>query len=132
MVAVLPSGRRLPLQASRAIPREPGGKDDGRLAWTAPFTLPDGGKGRLELRSVEDAASIHYAVSVAADTNLDVDAIEFVLDIPRAEFLNGRFTPDAAPDVPELAPADQAARLVFFPRQGNDITSARCRERPSG
>lgn len=94
LVAVLPSGRRVPLQTRK---QSPGATRAGNgLVWSAPFTLPDGGRGRMELRSTEDAASIHYSVSVAAETNLEVDSIEFVVDIPRERFVNGQFTADSA------------------------------------
>ena len=62
------------------------------LEWTAPFTLPDGGRGRMELKSIEDGSGVHYSASVTAETDLAVSAIEFVVGIPRAAFLNGKMT----------------------------------------
>jgi hypothetical protein len=87
IVAVLPGGKRVPLQTrgegSGATRR------GGDLAWTAGFTLPDGGRGQLELRSDEDASGFRYTTQLRAETPLDVEAIEFVIDLPRAVFVNG-------------------------------------------
>ena len=97
VVAVLPSGRRILLQ----VRRPSGGtvRQADALVWSAPFTLPDGGKGRIDMQSTEDASSVRYSAAITAETNLEVDAIEFVLDIPRAAFLNGHFTPDHLPPI---------------------------------
>ena len=109
IVAVLPTGRRVPLQVRRESNGAVRQKDDA-LAWTAPFTLPDGGTGRIDLRSTEDSDSVHYSATVAAATNLNVAAIELVIDVPRPAFLNGHFTPDAAPSIllGPLKPLDSA------------------------
>jgi len=97
VVAVLPSGRRVPLQ----VRRESAGavRLGDSLAWSAPFALPDGSRGRIEMQSTEDASSVHYVAAITAETNLDVDAIEFVIDIPRLAFLNGQLTADSAPPI---------------------------------
>ncbi len=92
VIAVLPSGRRVPLQARKQSSGAMRQGDD--LAWTVPFTLPDGGKGRIEIHSVVDVTSVHYAIALTAETNLDVEAIELVLDAPREAFLNGQLTLD--------------------------------------
>ncbi len=98
VVAVLPSGRRIPLQVRGASNGSMGGavRQGDALAWAAPFALPDGSRGRMEMRSFEDASSVRYSVAVTAETNLDVDAIEFVIDIPRQAFLDGRLAPEGA------------------------------------
>ena len=62
-----------------------------------PFALPDGARGRIDVQSAEDVASVRYTVAVTAETNLTVDAIELVLDIPRPAFLNGQLTLDGGP-----------------------------------
>ena len=36
------------------------------------------------MKSEEDAAGLRYTVSVTAESTLEVEAIEFVLDLPRA------------------------------------------------
>ena len=96
VVAVLPSGKRVPLQLRR---EGRGAMRQGRsLAWSVQFTLPDGGRGRLDLKSEEDASGVRYASNVTAETPLAVDAIEFVLDLPRTVFAGGRVSAgDAAP-----------------------------------
>jgi hypothetical protein len=124
VVAVLPSGRRIPLQVRGAS----GGairQDDG-LAWSVPFALPDGSRGRLELQSQESASTVRYSATVTAETNLDVDAIEFVIDIPRPAFLGGQLTVDGARPVVlgPVKPRDgvffrgQATALDFEDRAG--------------
>jgi hypothetical protein len=91
VVAVLPSGRRVPLQTRRAGAGSPGvSRRAGSLAWTTAFELPDGGRGRLDLKSEEDASGVHYSSAVTAQSALTVSAIEFVIDLPRVAFLNGR------------------------------------------
>ncbi len=97
LVAVLPSGRRVPLQVRRdgagAVRR------DNTLAWSCPFTLPDGGRGRMELRAEEDTLGVQYSAMLTAETDLDVAAIEFVIDVPRPAFLKGRVLPDGSKPV---------------------------------
>ncbi len=96
VVAVLPSGKRFPLQLRR---EGRGAMRQGRaLAWSVQFTLPGGGRGRLELKSEEDASGVRYTSNVTAESPLAVDAIEFVLDLPRPVFTDGRVSAgDAAP-----------------------------------
>jgi hypothetical protein len=69
------------------------------LEWSAPFSLPDGDRGRMELKSVEDASGVHYSASVMAETDLTVSAVEFVIELPRAAFVNGSATPHAGQSV---------------------------------
>src|SRR5260370_8122453 len=70
------------------------------LAWSLAFTLPDGGRGRATLKSEEDAAGLRYTVFVTAETALDLDAIEFIFNLPHAPFVKGALTADAAPPIP--------------------------------
>ena len=64
VVAVLPSGKRVPLQ-TRQSGRLPGvARQGAALAWTAAFELPDGGRGRLELKSEEDGSGVRYSSTV--------------------------------------------------------------------
>ena len=97
IVAVLPSGRRVALQVRHLS--EGAVRQGDALAWSSPFTLPDGAKGRIDTQSAEDVTSVRYTASVTAETNLTVDAIDLVLDIPRPAFLNGQLTPDGGPPV---------------------------------
>src|ERR1700678_842834 len=53
VVAVLPSGRRVPLQVRGPSAATVRPKDDS-LIWLASFALPDNAKGRIEVRSTED------------------------------------------------------------------------------
>jgi hypothetical protein len=108
VVAVLPNGRRIPLQV-----RGPSGgatRQGSALLWSLTFMLPDGSKGRMELQSTEDPTSIRYSATVTAQTNLDVEAIELVIDLPRPAFLNGSLT------------ADKAQRVVLGPIQPRNAT----------
>ncbi len=98
IVAVLPSGRRIPVLARR----------DGRgavrqgdqLAWTLTFQLPDGGRGTIALKSEEGAAGVMVSAEVTAETPLDIAALEWTLDLPRPVFLNGRLVPANSEPVP--------------------------------
>jgi hypothetical protein len=139
LVAVLPGGKRVPLMTRR---------DDSRatrqgldLAWSLAFTLPDGGRGRATLKSEEDTTGLRYTVSVAAESALELDAIEFVLDLPHAQFVKGALSADGAPPIPlalvraagpvlfhgdaatlrAAGPADLALDLTFAPRAAVSI-----------
>jgi hypothetical protein len=90
LVAVIPSGRRIPLQVRRD--RGMMRKGDA-LLWTGSFTLPDGGRGRMEVKSEEDASEVRYSAAVTSETPLELDAIELAIDLPRRTFLDGRFSP---------------------------------------
>src|SRR4051794_26993033 len=97
IVAVLPSGRRIPLQTRQSGAGSPGVSRQGTaLAWTAAFELPDGGRGRLELKAAEDASGVRYSSTVTAQSTLTVSAIEFVIDLPRTVFVNGRGAPEGS------------------------------------
>src|SRR5215831_4181493 len=78
VVAVLPSGRRMPLQVRQPGAGSPGATRGNGLAWTASFELPDGGRGRLETKSEEDASGVRYSTTVTAQSALTLSAIEFV------------------------------------------------------
>jgi hypothetical protein len=108
MVAVLPNNKRIPLQKRPA----PVARSGDALAWTAPFSLADGGRGRMELKSVEDSLGVHYSTSVTAETDLTVSAVEFVIDIPRAAFLKGKATPSGGQ--PISIGLEQPQNAVFF------------------
>ncbi len=97
VVAVLPSGRQVALQVRHLS--EGAVRQGNALAWSSPFALPDGARGRIDVQSTEDVTSVRYTVAITAETNLTVDAIELVFDIPRPAFLNGQLTPDGAPPV---------------------------------
>jgi hypothetical protein len=71
VVAVLPSGRRVALQVRRASGNTSEGavRRGDALAWSVPFTLPDGDRGHIDVHSTEDSSSVRYAVTVTAETN---------------------------------------------------------------
>ena len=89
VVAVLPGGKRIPLQVRRD---DRGATRQAGLAWTQPFTLPDGGRGRLALESDETDA-VRYRVTLTAESALEVEGIELELDLPRQPFLGGSVAP---------------------------------------
>jgi hypothetical protein len=94
VVAVIPSGRRVPLQVR--VNRVGARRQGNSLAWTQDFSLPAGGGGRLDTKSEEAASGVKYTTSVTASAPFEITAIEFVLDLPRDLFLTGRATPEGA------------------------------------
>ncbi|MGE5570256.1 MAG: hypothetical protein ACM3S5_14565 [Rhodospirillales bacterium] len=110
LVAVLPSGRRIPLQTRRD--RRGLVRKGDSLLWTGAFELPDGGTGRMEMKSEEDDSGVRYSASVTAETELRVDAIELVIDLPRLVFLNGRVSPDDGEAV-ALAASRPASPVLY-------------------
>jgi hypothetical protein len=110
LVAVLPSGKRAPIQTR--TPRSPMRRERDQLRWSGSFELPDASRGRLDLHSEEDAAGVRYAVQVSAETLLEIDAVEFVLDLPRAVFVNGRMSTDS--EAPVSLPAVKPPDAVFY------------------
>lgn len=108
VVAVLPNGKRVTLQTGRSEASRRG----SALAWSLEFELPDGGHGSIEIKSEEDAAGVHYTTALSAESTLDVDAIEFAVDLPHAAFVNGRVTPDNADAIP-LAMRRPASPILY-------------------
>ena len=108
LVGVLPTARRIPLQVRS--PQRPLRRDGDQMAWSGTFELPDEGQGRFELKSSEDAGGLTYSVTVTATTRLELDAIEWVLDLPRSVFLGGRVGPQGQTERPitPLKPPDGA------------------------
>jgi hypothetical protein len=98
LIAVLPGGKRVPL-----ITRREGGgatRQGPDLVWSLALVLPDGGHGRATMKSEEDDAGLRYTVSVSAESSLELEALEFVLDLPRAPLVKGAVSADGAPAVP--------------------------------
>ena len=110
VIAVLPNGKRIPLQVRRGSSGVV--RQGDALEWSARFTLPDGDAGRMHFQSVEDGAGVHYSASLTAESDLDVSAVEFIIDIPRDAFLNGELTADAGPAI--RIPDRQPAGLAFY------------------
>ncbi|MEK7403729.1 MAG: hypothetical protein AAB225_01345 [Acidobacteriota bacterium] len=110
LVAVLPGGKRVPLQVR--TPRRPLRREPGRLAWSGSFELPDESQGRFQLEAAEDAAGLGYTVAVTAETRLELEAVEFVLDLPRPVFVNGRMSSEGGAEV--VLPAVKPADPVFY------------------
>ncbi len=110
IVAVLPNGKRFPLQVRR---QEGGATRQGQaLAWSAPLALPDGGRGRLEWNAEENASGVKYSGTVTAQSPLEVDAIELVIDVPRTAFVNGKVSRDRARPIP-LAPVRASGPVLY-------------------
>ena len=114
-VAVLPNGKRvaLPGRGPRAGgDASPVSRRGSELAWQAPFELPDGGRGRLEWKSEENQTGIQYAVNLAAESALDVAAIEFVADLPHDPFVNGKLIANGIEPV-SLPPVRAAGPVLY-------------------
>jgi hypothetical protein len=96
-VAVLPNQKRVPLLVRR---EGSGARREGRaLAWSSPFTLPDGGRGAMAWKSVESESGLVYSGAVTARSALDLAAIEFVVDLPRKLFAGGTVSSEGAAPV---------------------------------
>ncbi len=106
LVAVLPTAKRIPLQTRS--PQRPLRRELDRLAWSGSFELPDEGRGGFQLKSDEDPDGLTYTVELRAETRLEVEAIEWVLDLPRREFVGGTVTPldQPAAALPAVKPPD--------------------------
>jgi hypothetical protein len=102
IVAVLPNGKRVPLQVR--LDGAGAVRQGGAPAWSSAFTLPDGGRGRLEWKAEEDTAGVRYSIAVIAGSALDIESIDFVLDLPRPTFVNGSVTSGGAPAAPPVVP----------------------------
>ncbi|MBS1830647.1 MAG: hypothetical protein JST93_35435 [Acidobacteria bacterium] len=81
LTAILPTGKRIPLRQQR----------DRRTV----YELPDGARATTERKVTEDETGVHYSISLQAISTLDVQSIEWVLELPRLPFLKGQFTPQA-------------------------------------
>ena len=108
LVAVLPSGKRVPLQLRS--PQHPLRREPDLLVWTGSFQLPDEGQGRFRLQSSEDDTGLTYSVSVTAVTRLELDSLEWILDLPRPLLLGGKLVPQGKPEItlPAVKPPDPA------------------------
>jgi hypothetical protein len=110
ITAVLPNGKRVPLQMRREGRGAMRDADD--LAWTVPFQLADGGRGHMRLKSEEGIASVVYSVSVTPETPLDISAIEFTVDLPRNIFVGGQIAAEGSAAVP-LTAVKPAKAAIF-------------------
>src|SRR5258707_15517390 len=111
IVAVLPTGKPVPLQ----MRREDSGavRQRRNLAWSAAFSLPDGGRGRLECKSEEGAAGLSYSTTVSADSPLELNGIEFRLDLPRPAFVDGTAAAEGGAPPVALAGVRAAGPVLF-------------------
>jgi len=108
LVAVLAGGQRIPLQVRQGSQR--GIRREGPLAWSGSFALPGATAGQYRVSAEEDASSVRYTAAVTPGSALDLDALEFVVDLPRGVFANGRLSAHGAADVaiPTTKPPDGA------------------------
>jgi hypothetical protein len=95
MVAVLPTGKRVPLLVRRN--RVGATRQGSALAWSINFALPDGGSGRIDWKAEEDDSGVKYSNTVTASSALDIEAIEFTLGLSRTAFAGGRLSAGGAP-----------------------------------
>ncbi|MCS7316209.1 MAG: hypothetical protein RMI94_09905 [Bryobacterales bacterium] len=111
LVAVLPvTGKRIPVQTRS--PHRPLRRERDKLLWTGSFQLPDEGEGTFRVESAEHPDGLTYTVSITASTPLQVDSLEFVLDLPRPLLMGGTLL---VPDQREiLLPAVKPPDPVFF------------------
>jgi hypothetical protein len=110
VVAVLPTGKAVPLQ----VRREGAGavRQGLALAWTEAFALPDGSRGRLEWKSEENPRGLEYSGTITADSPLELNGMELRLDLPRAAFLEGTAIADGG--APVALAAVRAAGPILF------------------
>ncbi len=108
VMVVLPNGKRVKLQRKG----ESAHRQGHDFAWSLDFQLPDESRGTLSLKSEENAAGVHYTVAIAAESTLDISAIELAIDLPHDIFVKGRVTPAGAKPVP-LATVKPASPVLF-------------------
>jgi O-glycosyl hydrolase len=107
LAAVLPSGRRLPVLAH--LERSPIAREAGRLAWSGPVELPDGGRGRFEIAADESGAGVKFRAAVSADSALELASLDFIVDLPRPLFAGGRLNAgDKEMEIPSVKQLDPA------------------------
>jgi hypothetical protein len=110
IVAVLPTGKPVSLQVRR---EGSGAVRQGRnLAWSAAFSLPDGARGRLEWKSEEGSAGLRYSATVSADSPLELNGIEFRVDLSRPAFVGGAALAESGAPV-ALARVRAAGPVLF-------------------
>lgn len=117
IVAEIPNGRRVPLLA-----RQQGvgaTRQGSALAWSIAFTLPDGGRGRIEWKSTEDANGVTLSNAVTADSALDLKSLDLVFDLPRPVFVGGQFS--AAGATPIALAAVRAGGPELFHGQTTEL-----------
>lgn len=119
LVAVLPSGRRIPVL--QHLERSPIARERGKLAWSGPLELPDGGRGRFEVAADESGPGVKFRVAVSAESNLDLASLDFVADLPRPVFAGGRLSA-AGKESP--IPAVKQMDPVFFRGDVRDLKLA--------
>src|SRR5512138_1167630 len=95
VVAVLPTGKRVPLLVRRN--RVGATRQGSALAWSINFALPDGGSGRIDWKAEEDDSGVKYSNTVTASSALDLDAIELTFGVSRTAFAGGRLSGGSAP-----------------------------------
>jgi hypothetical protein len=131
LVAVLPTGKRIPVQVR--APRLPLTREGLDLAWSGSFQLPDESRGHFKLRSDEGDFGVRYSATVNAESPLEVAALEWTLDLARADFIGGRVVAgDAAPVVIDVKkPSDGAiyrgntATVEFRSETGDRVLTLR-------
>jgi hypothetical protein len=110
-VAVLPDGRRVELD------RQVGGgpRTQGQLkSWAGSYAAAEGSRIRLEWKTEDTDGGLRYTTTVTPESG-EYRSVEFVLDLPRDVFVNGRFAPAGGAAVP-LTPFKPAGPALFAGR----------------
>jgi hypothetical protein len=120
LMAVLPGGKRLPVQTR--LERSPIKREAN--TWSGPMELPDGGRGRFVMKATESVDGVKIECSVTAESAMEVGAIEYVIDVARDRFAGGKLEPAGTP-LTAVKPADavfhrsQSSLLRFVDGAGN-------------
>jgi hypothetical protein len=88
-------------------------RDGTKLRWNGSIVFPNGGTATLKLGWTEDdLAGIALDASLYAPSALDTASVDFILDVPRADFSGGHLVPAGAPalDLPTAKPE----QITFF------------------
>jgi len=108
LVAVFEGGLEVELQPHDQ--RSPITRDGFALRWSGSITAPNGAKFDYTAAwETQPAPRVDLAVSSAAESPVLLQAIEWVVDLPRPEFVGGTLQPGAVA-LPDRKPAD--ARFV--------------------
>ena len=103
-------GVRVPLPPEN---RPPSMQREGTsLRWRGSARFPNGGTATLATDWTEDDAGVTLDATLSAPSALDTQAVDAVLDLPRAPFAGGRLEAAGSPalDLPVAKPAE----VVFF------------------
>jgi O-glycosyl hydrolase len=114
-VAVAPNGKRTVL-LERQIRGGP--QNQGQLkSWQGTYGTPESGRFRLEWQTTDGETGLRYTTTVTPDSG-EFKTVEFVLDIPRDVFVDGRLTPEGGQPL-TLPQARHSGAALFSGRTGS-------------